>query len=501
MVRSPRLASPLAALLACGDVEPGRCPGPLDASITLAALEAHLAALADIGEQHGQTRAIGTAGFAASAELVAARLAAAGLVVTRQPFTILDFELTDAPRFAQLGPDPREYVLDQDYRVARFSGSGDVAAQVVAVDLSLGPANDSTSGCEPDDFAEFVAGSVALIQRGGCYHDDKLANAAAAGAAAVVLFNQGDTPERSVLYTPRLSPGRATIPVVGVAYDLGVALDAAIAGGLELHLSIQGRAIERTTENILAETSGPASEPVIMVGAHLDSVPAGPGINDNGSGTAAVLELGLQLARCDLPRRVRLALWGAEELGLLGSEHYLATLDDADRDRIALYLNLDMIASPNPARLIYDGDGSAFGEPGPAGSAELEAAFAGWFAARGLATGETAFDGRSDYGPFIARGIPAGGLFTGAEGRKSADEVAAFGGEAEIAYDPCYHAACDDRDNYDPTALLDNTRAVAHVVETFASRVEPFVPAPAPRAHARPAPARPHAHACEDSAD
>ncbi|HEY8377865.1 MAG TPA: M28 family peptidase, partial [Nannocystis sp.] len=203
------------------------------------------------------------------------------------------------------------------------------------------------------------------------------------------------------------------------------------------------------------------------------------------------------LSACTLRHQVRLALWGAEEYGLLGSTHYIRRLDPDERAKIALYLNLDMIASPNPVRFVYDGDGSAWGKAGPDGSAAIEAEFAAYFADRGLPIRETPFDGRSDYWAFINHGIPAGGLFTGAEGAKTTSEVAVFGGEAGLAYDPCYHAPCDDRDNYDPDALLDNTRATAHVLEIFATRDPPLPPADptvAPRASATLPPAPPCDH-------
>ncbi len=135
-----------------------------------------------------------------------------------------------------------------------------------------------------------------------------------------------------------------------------------------------------------------------------------------------------------------------------------------------------MIASPNTARFLYDGDGSGFGEVGPAGSDELEAALRQAYTNSGLETLETPFDGRSDYGPFIAVGIPSGGVFTGAEGVKTEDEAALFGGEAGTAYDACYHRSCDDGSNYDKLELLVNTRAVAAVLESYATGMGPLQP-------------------------
>ena len=169
-----------------------------------------------------------------------------------------------------------------------------------------------------------------------------------------------------------------------------------------------------------------------MVGAHLDSVNAGPGINDNGSGSAAILETAVQMAKVKPRNKLRFALWGAEEASLVGSTYYVNNLLQDERDRIALYLNFDMIGSPNHVFFIYDGDDSdAVGAgPGPAGSAEIEKAFEFYFHVRGIPFKGTDFSGRSDYGPFIAAGIPAGGLFTGAEGIKTADEAALWGGTA-----------------------------------------------------------------------
>ena len=143
-------------------------------------------------------------------------------------------------------------------------------------------------------------------------------------------------------------------------------------------------------------------------------------------------------------------------------------LDEYSAADIALYLNFDMIGSPNFARFIYDGNGSAFGQSGPPGSDTIERAFQRYFEEKGLASGQTAFDGRSDYLPFIEVGIPAGGLFTGAEGIKTEHQQAVYGGTDGEAFDPCYHAACDDISNVSKRALEQMTDAVAHSVHKFA---------------------------------
>ncbi|WAS90199.1 M28 family metallopeptidase [Nannocystis punicea] len=483
VARAPALALAAAASACSAPPDaPTGCPAPLAESLDLDAIEQHLLALADLGQAHANTRAAGTPGFSASADYVAEQLAAAGLSVRREPFTYDDFALLAPPRLLRPAAPGPEYIADVDFRVATFSASGDVAGPVIPVDLSLGAGKESTSGCQIEDFAGFFPNSIALLQRGGCVHQQKVDNAIRAGAAAVVYFNQGDVPERLPLFTPRLDRG-TTLPVVAVPYALGEAL--AQESDLRLHLVVSAAAVVRDTVNVIADSAPTASGRVVMLGAHLDSVPAGPGVNDNGSGVAALLGIAGALPRCDLRHQVRFAFWGAEELGLLGSIHHVESLSASERSAIALYLNLDMVASPNPVRFVYDGDGSAWQKAGPPGSAAIEAAFTDYFAALAVPTRETAFDGRSDYWAFIRHDIAAGGLFTGAEARKSAHEAQLFGGEAEVAYDPCYHALCDDRDNYSRDALLENTRATAHVLESFAMS-DPPLPAPpadvAPRA-------------------
>jgi aminopeptidase Y len=207
-----------------------------------------------------------------------------------------------------------------------------------------------------------------------------------------------------------------------------------------------------------------------MVGAHLDSVSVGPGINDNGSGTAGVLSVAETLGKVKPRNKLRFAFWGAEELGLIGSTAYVASLSPAELAKVQLYLNFDMIASPNYALFVYDGDDSdGVGAPaGPPGSAEIEALFEQYYDVLGQAHLGTDFNGRSDYGPFIAAGIPAGGLFTGAEGIKTPAEAALFGGTAGVAYDVCYHQACDTIANINQRALHLNVGAIAVATAVYA---------------------------------
>jgi len=230
-----------------------------------------------------------------------------------------------------------------------------------------------------------------------------------------------------------------------------------------------------TGYNVIADWPGGDTSDTLMIGAHLDSVTAGPGINDNGSGSAANLEVALAVARTGFQpeRHLRFGWWGAEELGLRGSTAYVNSLTSAQRAAIGGYLNFDMVASPNPGYFLYDGDNSdgTGAGPGPVGSAEIEQTLAAYFTSIGVPTRGTDFDGRSDYGPFIANGIPAGGIFTGAEGRKTSAQVQLWGGTT-AAFDPCYHSSCDTTANINDTALNRNSDAIAHAVWNLASAGE-----------------------------
>ena len=206
------------------------------------------------------------------------------------------------------------------------------------------------------------------------------------------------------------------------------------------------------------------------MGGHLDSVPEGPGINDDGSGISTILEIAHQFSvlGIDPTNRVRFAFFGGEEEGLLGSEYYAGHLTARELKDIAVMLDYDMLASPNFVRFVYDGDGSAGGPKGPSGSGNVEEIFNDYFASQGLATSPTAFDGRSDYVAFTDRGIPAGGIFAGAEEIKTAAEEAIYGGTAGEPYDRCYHEACDDISNPLPEALDQFSDAAADAVFQFA---------------------------------
>ena len=430
----------------------------------------HLIALEEIGDAHGN-RASGTPGYRASVRYVMKRLRKAGYEPTRQAFDFPFFEQTGPTTFTVAGEEP--LVEDTDFALMTYSGSGTATGTITPVDLQLTTPNDSTSGCEASDFTGFPAGEIALIQRGSCSFGQKVMNAEAAGAVGAIVMNQGNeaTPDRQDLFAGTLG-APVGIPAISVSYPFGQQL---AADTPEATITTSTASEIRKTWNVIAETKQGNRKNVVMAGAHLDSVTEGNGINDNGSGSAALLETAEALAKAKKPNnKVRFAWWGAEEFGLLGSEHYVADLSENHRRqfrRIALYLNFDMVGSPNYMLGVYDGNDSLAPDDDsvpPEGSAAIERLFHRFFDKLGTGSVDTEFSGRSDYGPFIALNVPAGGLFTGAEGIKTEEEAELFGGTAGVAYDECYHAACDDLGNVRRAALRANTAAILHAVKRFA---------------------------------
>ncbi|KAK8152460.1 putative leucine aminopeptidase 2 [Phyllosticta citrichinensis] len=347
---------------------------------------------------------------------------------------------------------------DRGASLVTYSPSGTVSAPIVQV---------SNLGCSASDFPSNVSGAIALIERGTCEFGLKAAYAGAAGAAGAVIYNNAKGSLSGTLGSVTRPEG-AYPPTVGIDLEQGQALIELLAGGeIVGELEVLSIIENRTTYNVIAQTKGGDANNVLMLGGHSDSVEEGPGINDDGSGSIGILEVALQLAQFSVNNAVRFAWWSAEEFGLLGSEHYVASASTDVLSKIRLYLNFDMIASPNFIYAIYDGDGSAFNISGPAGSAEAEALFENYFKDKGLPSQATEFDGRSDYGPFLDAGIPAGGLFTGAEQIKTAEEATKYGGQAGVATDANYHAAGDTTDNLNATAFLVNAQGIAHAVATY----------------------------------
>ncbi len=439
--------------------------------VRLTGVREHQAALQAIADAHNGTRAEQTSGYTASVDYVVTTLQDAGWDVQRVPFT---YPGTDVV-LEQLTPVAASYATNG----AIGTGEGEVTGNVIPVDINLTPPRANSSGCTADDFVGLGfdgPDDIALIQRGTCTFAEKALAAYAAGAEAVIIFNQGNTaaPDRNDVFTPTLSPADPDIPVVPIPVVASSFTDgAALAqAGSTAHVVVDF--VQRESENVIAELTGDNDDNVVMAGAHLDSVPAGPGINDNGSGSAALLELAQQLANIKQENTLRFAWWGAEELGLIGSTQWVLGLSPAELDRIALYLNFDMIGSPNHVFMVYDANQSSFVAPVavPPGSEAIEATFESFYTYAGVPYDDTAFSGRSDYQAFINNGIPASGLFTGAEVIKTPLQQSIWGGTAGAQFDPCYHQACDTYANNNDHTLEVNADAVAFAVLTYAYSTE-----------------------------
>src|SRR6185503_589239 len=353
---------------------------------------------------------------------------------------------------------------------------------ITPVDVNLGTPSASNSGCEAADFAGFPAGNIALMQRGTCTFAAKANNAEAAGATGAIIFNQG-TPGRTDVIAGTLgetaqdgdpNPPDVGIPVTGIDFAEGSRLvnEADPTTG---RMVVDAQSDRRQSGNVIADTAGGNPDNVTIVGSHLDSVPEGPGINDNGSGSAFNLELAIQMKKQHIKptNRVRFAWWGAEESGLVGATRYVAAISDEAFAQIAANLNFDMLASPNHANFIYDGDFSDTPPPATApnvnpGAAQIERDFVNYFDSQGVETEPTAFDGRSDYKPFQDNGVAAGGLFSGAEVAKSHDQFLKWGGLEGVAFDPNYHQPGDTITNLDLAGYETLADGGAHVAALLA---------------------------------
>ena len=431
--------------------------------VTADAMFAHLEHLQQIGDANGGTRAVGTPGYAASVEYVAKSLRDKGFDVQTPEFEFRHFEpgpLTLTVKGAEVSAKVMEYSVG--------TGPDGVSGPLVAA-----PEQDDSPGCSAGDFDGLpMKGAIALVDRGSCPFFEKEAAAVERGAVALIVAdNEQDNKATGTL-------GAKTdvkIPVIGVSKADGQRLRAQPG---PTTIKLQAKVSMIKARNVIAQTKTGSTQNIVMVGGHLDSVPAGPGINDNGSGVAAVLETALQMGNSPtIQNAVRFAFWGGEELGLIGSDKYIETLDENALKDIALYLNFDMLASPNPGYFTYDGDqstapGANEGPPRvPEGSAGIERTLVAYLAVAGKPARDTSFNGRSDYSGFSKTGVPSGGLFSGAEDDKSAEQARLWGGDADKPFDPNYHKPTDTLQHIDRTALGINGGGVAYAVGLYSEDI------------------------------
>ncbi len=375
----------------------------------------HLDALATAAREGG-TRAAGTPGDEATRAYVVDALRDAGWRVTVQPVRFPYFDERRAPRVTL--PGGRRLAAGREVRTLAYSAGGRATGTVRAIP------GGQDAGCRASDFAALRDGEVALVQRGTCRMSVKARNAQAAGASAVLIVNDGRPGNRGAIAGTLGAPG-LRIPAVFLSTAAG--RDVRAAG--RVTVDVDAVSEQRRTANVLAETGdGPR---VAMAGAHLDSVTDGPGINDDGSGVAALLAAaGTLRGRAPDGARLRLGLWGAEELGLYGSRRYVAGLGEAARRAIAGYVNLDMVGTRDGDVAVYRGDDG------------IRRSLRRALTERGVDDiGSENLGASSDHAPFARAGIPVGGIFTG--------------------LDRCYHRACDDAGNVDPDRAADAAAATA----------------------------------------
>lgn len=466
-------AVPVLAVAACGrDVAPAPQPvrdtgaatdfaDTLAQKITADALMAHLGRLQEIADEHGGNRALGRPGYDASVDYIVNTLRDKGFQVETPEFEVR-IPWAEEPSLTAAGSKAEARPL----QFTIGTGPDGVSGPLVAA------RTEDTPGCTAEDYDGLpVQGAVVLVDRGACPFGAKQAVAADRGAVALIVANNEDGPDLGAGTLGETTDVK--IPVISVAKEVGDQLRGKQGAVTVINLNAGVR--EERTRNVIAQTTTGSTADVVMVGAHLDSVEEGPGINDNGSGVAAVLETALQLGTSpDVANAVRFGFWGAEEQGLLGSNDYVSSLDEDALKDIALYLNFDMIGSPNPGYFTMDGNQSTPPGPGagvprvPEGSAGIERTLTVYLDRAGKPGQDTSFDGRSDYDGFTRAGVPVGGLFSGAEDKKSAEQAELWGGEADRPFDPNYHKDSDTVEHIDRNALQIQGSGVAYAVGLYA---------------------------------
>ncbi|MFI6303662.1 M28 family peptidase [Amycolatopsis thailandensis] len=420
----------------------------------------HLKAFSEATHAHGGNRVSGSPGYDAAAAYVTKTLTDSGYQVRRQEFTFPDYEMV-AETATETAPVGREL----HPLLAYFS----VSTTEAGISATLAEPAGKATGCTPEDYTgRDVTGKIVLVDAGGCATSLKQVVAAGAGAAALLMNVNYTNPTMNIRHRI-VPPEQARIPTATLTRAEAQELKAdAAKGEVSLHLDLRSRRITTKGYNLIADTPTGDEANTVVVGSHLDSVDTTPGMNDNAAAAAMQLEIARQLAphAGKIKNRVRFAWWDAEEKGLVGSQYHVDQLSRRQRDGTSLYLNLEMIGSPNFARQVYNGQTP--GGPAPAGSRQITKTIEDYFARQNLPTVGLELDDRSDHSPFIKAGIPAGGVNAGAETLKPAEWVPLFGGKAGEMLDHCYHQSCDTLDNVNPAIFDQFGRAIAWTTGHYA---------------------------------
>jgi Zn-dependent M28 family amino/carboxypeptidase len=452
---SPRLGPPAAA--------PDLARG-LAGKVTADRMLGHLRALQDIANANKGIRAQGTPGYAASVDYVVKALRSKGFDVSTPQFDRLYAASPGKPTLTVAG---RGYQVDQASLLVRTPPGG-LTGQLVRP--------TQPAGCAAGDYpATMPTGAIAVVDDTRCSVVDKQNNAVAKGAAALIVISQ---PTGEGAPATLFNPGyynNLTVPVAVIGGSAAVLLAHTTA---PVRLVLDAENIKITSRNVVAQTKTGSPHETVMVGARLDGPPDGPGINDAGSGVAAVLETALQLgALPPVSNAVRFVFWGDEEDGPNGVMDYVFNLTNDELNDIALYLNFDMLASPNAGFFTDDGDQSGPPGPGvasgdvPEGSAGIERTLDGYLNLAGKRPADMPLNARADYHPFMVAGVPIGGVTAGGPQLKTTVQARLWGGQAGVVFDPNYQSARDTIDNINREALAVMGSAVAFAVGCYADSI------------------------------
>ncbi|EPS36124.1 hypothetical protein H072_10433 [Dactylellina haptotyla CBS 200.50] len=406
-----------------------------------------------LASENGGNRAFGLPGYTASVNYVKSRLAKSKKYKSwTQDFPAL-FSRVESIDFTVTG---------KSYYIYGLTYSPSTSAEGIDALLVKGPSG--TDACNANAYQNLdVKGKIVLVERGTCPTGGTLAGkvrpAVSNGAVAVIVYNNVDTlVTAGTLSAPDPDGYR---PAGFINRSDGLDLLKRLDTGEQITAHFQQTQVVETriTQNVFAESKAGDSNNVIMLGAHLDSVQAGAGINDDGSGTSLILELFDAVQHFRPKNKIRFAWWGAEENGLVGSKHYTSHIAKADADKILLYLNFDMVSRGYFG--VFDGDGSTHGLAGAPGSDVIEKLFVDHMVSKGITVTPAVFTGGSDYASFMSTlNKPVGGLHTG----------------TGVAQDPCYHQKCDSFENANGTVIEVNAKAAAHVLSVLSNNGPKMVP-------------------------
>lgn len=425
----------------------------------------HLRKLQEIADANKGSRAEGTPGFDASVDYVAQTLRDKGFDVQTPEYERLGVASPGKPTLTVAG---RDHPVDQASLLAPTPRGGLRA-------ITLRP--QRPAGCVVADYGtKRITGAIAIVDNKGCSIVDKQNTAVAEGAVGVlVVSDPGASGSPQGLFTPGYYQA-LKVPVAVIDRDADAALRRTEA---PVRLVLDAKATMVKSRNVVAQTKAGDARNVVVAGAHLDTVAESPGINDNGTGVAALLETAAALgSQPQITNAVRFGFWGSEEAVLAGSTKYLDGLTDDQLDDIALYLNFEMLGSPNAGFFTYDGDQSGQPNPDipvdtvPVGSAGIERALAGYLNLAGIRPADMPLSRASDYSPFLAADVPIGGTTTGAAQRKTKLQARLWGGTDGVAFDRNYHLPGDRVDNVDRDALAVMGSGAAFAVGTYAQSIQ-----------------------------